>query len=206
MKDVIIEKDKHYKIINKPGQSKEPTFWRYHDPSHPRHKRYHKRFPRILENIVGPKLLDIGCGAGLTCYLASQRDDIKEIVGIDVQESVLKDAVKNVKSKKVEFHQGFAEELTFLKESFNTVTLTETLEHVYNVDKTLKEAHRVLVPGGTIIITCPFKGQTSELHVRSIDKKYLIPKVEKYFKVVEFDIVDYPHDTGPKGVFLIGKK
>ena len=43
------KRQKLKEIVNKEGQKKEQTFNRFHDPSHPRYKRYHKRFPMILE-------------------------------------------------------------------------------------------------------------------------------------------------------------
>ncbi len=131
------------KIVNTTGQKKEATFPRYNDSTHPRYERYHQRFSNILQNISGPKILDAGCGTGLTCFLASQRDDITEIHGVDLQKSVLKDAKKNIKSKKVTFHYGFVEELGFEDEYFNTVVLGETIEHVTSVSETLYEAQRV---------------------------------------------------------------
>lgn len=200
------KRDKLYETVNKPGQKKEATFSRYYDPDHPRHLRYHARFPMMIENILGPKLLDFGCGTGLLCHLLlKERDDIEEIHAVDLQEAILEEARENVKSDKVTFHNGFVEELKFEDEYFNTVVLGETLEHVYSVDKTLAESYRVLKPGGRVIITCPYKGKISKLHVRSISKSFMKEKVSKYFKITKLEVVNYP-GQGPKGVFCIGVK
>jgi len=199
------KRKKLYEIVNKKGQKKEQTFNRFNDPTHPRYKRYHKRFPLIVENIVGPKVLDAGCGTGLTCFLASKRDDIKEIHGVDLQKSILKEAKENVKSDKVKFYEGFVEDLKFDSEYFNTVVLSETLEHVSSVTETLEEAARVLIPKGVVVITCPYKGQISELHVRSVTKEFLISRVEKYFNIKKIEIITYP-GQGPKGIFCLGIK
>lgn len=199
------KKDKLYKIVNRPGQKREQTFQRFHNPEHPRYKRYHKRFPHILENVVGPKVLDAGCGTGLLFHLLLDRDDIKEMHGLDLQKAIIEEANENVKDSRVIFHQGFVEELNFENEYFNTVVLGETLEHVYSVDKTLSEAARVLKSAGRIIITCPYKGATSELHVRSIDRKFIRKFVEKYFSIEALEVIKYPGE-GPQGVFCLGIK
>jgi 2-polyprenyl-6-hydroxyphenyl methylase/3-demethylubiquinone-9 3-methyltransferase len=199
------KKEELKKIVNLPGQKKEGTFGRYHDPDHPRYERYHKRFPLILSEVVGPKILDAGCGTGLTCFLTSQRDDIEEIHGVDLQESVLAEAKNNVKSNKVIFHHGFVEDMNFEDNYFNTVVLGETIEHVTSVYETLSEAHRVLKPGGRVVITCPYRGQTSQLHVRSVTRKFLKKRVEKYFKIEKFEVIEYP-GPGPKGLFCVGVK
>lgn len=199
------DRQKLYETVNKPGQKREQTFERYHNPNHPRYQRYHKRFPMILENVIGPKLLDAGCGTGLSCYLLSENDNIKEIHGIDLQKVIIEEARNNVHNEKVTFHEGFVEELPFTDCYFDTVILGETLEHVYDVDKTLSEAHRVLRNQGKIIITCPYKGAKSELHVRSITKKFIKDSVEKYFSIENLEVIEYP-GQGPKGVFCIGIK
>ena len=199
------KKDELYKIVNRKGQKKEATFSRYHDPNHQRFARYHKRFPLILDSIIGPKVLDVGCGTGLTCFLASKLDYVKEIHGVDLQKVILEEAKQNVTSKKVTFHEGFGEELDFKDGDFNTVVMTETLEHVYSVDKALSEAHRVLKLGGKIVITCPYKGKINKLHVRSITQDFMKNHVKKYFKIEKFQIVTYP-GPGPQGIFCVGVK
>jgi SAM-dependent methyltransferase len=41
-------------------------------------------------------------------------------------------------------------------ESVDSILMTEVLEHVFNPAELLAEFHRVLRPGGSILITCPF--------------------------------------------------
>ena len=49
----------------------------------------------------------------------------------------------------------------FEKNSFDLVLTNSTLEHVVDVQKTLEEIHRILVPGGRLIVKVP--------HFRAID-------------------------------------
>jgi len=187
-----MNKSEHNKLINEPGQIKEQTFNRWTDKTHIKYEPDHIRFPLIMENITGPKILDVGCGSGLVCYLSSLRDDIKEIHGIDLQKSILEDARVNVKSDKVMFHQGSAEELPFEDCIFNTVVLTEVIEHVYDVDLLFSESNRVLIPGGQIVLSCPYKGKISDppfTHVRTISKTMVKTWAEKYFKIERLDII-----------------
>lgn len=200
-----IDKNKLYQVVNQKGQKIEPTFTRYFDQKHPRHDRYKERFAHMLEYIVGPKILDVGCGTGLTCYLTSQLDNIEEIHGLDLQLTALEVAKKNVSSKKVTFHHGFAEELKFDDNYFNTIFLTETLEHVADVEKVLKQCYRVLKKNFPIIISCPNNGDTSSIHVRSISRESLEPLIEKFFKIKTFEIIKYP-GPGPSGIFCVGVK
>lgn len=49
-----------------------------------------------------------------------------------------------------------AARLPFGDATFQTITLLEVLEHVTYPDLVLSEAHRVLVPGGTLLLSMPF--------------------------------------------------
>lgn len=44
----------------------------------------------------------------------------------------------------------------FENDRFDCVLATEVFEHLFNVDRILSELHRVMKPGGKLLITCPF--------------------------------------------------
>jgi len=201
----MISREKLNQRVNKKGQKADNSFTRWHDPNYKKYRRYHMRIPHMISAVVGPKVLDIGCGSGLNCYLCSFRNDINEIHGLDLQESVIKNARENVTSEKVTFHLGFAEDLNFMKKTFNTVIMGEVIEHVSDVDAVLKSSAQMLKPKGRVVITCPYKGRTGPLHVRSITKQYLVERVEKYFNITAFEIKTYP-GPGTKGIFCVGVK
>lgn len=202
-----MDKRELYNRVNREGQKKEPTTWRWHDPSHPRHERYKIRFKKIVDNVKGPKVLDVGCGGGLTPSLLKDREDIKEIHGVDLQKSILEDARKYVDSAKVTFHHGFAEEVDqlFEPETFDTVVATEVIEHVSSVDDTLKAISGVLKSDGRVILSCPINNRINELHVRSITEDFFNEYVTERFDIEEFEIIEYP-GRGPKGIFCVAKK
>ncbi len=200
-----MNKKRLYEIVNKKGQRKEPMFTRYWDKNFRKHDIDIVRVPFVVSNIVGPNVLDAGCGTGLFCHLASELDNVKEIHGVDLQHAVLEDAKANVKSDKVTFHHGYAEDLKFADEYFNTVLLTETLEHVASIEEALSEACRVLKITGRIVITCPHNGNKSELHINSISEKYLKTAVEKHFKIKKFNPM-LLGASSKKKLFCVGVK
>jgi len=183
-----MDKQELYELVNKPGQKVERSFQRYYNPKMSRHKMIKHRYDWMVNQIVGPIVLDVGCGTGLTCHLASKRDDIEEIHGVDLGAVILEQAKVNAPG--VEFHQGFAEEIPFEDNYFDTAVITETLEHVADVDKALLEAHRVLKPGGRLIVTVPYKGKKKGLHLRICNEETIIEPIKKYFSVKEQFIMD----------------
>lgn len=53
--------------------------------------------------------------------------------------------------------------LPFPDESFDSVLLTEVIEHVPDIDRTLREISRVLKPGGVLLLTWPFNYMMHEI-------------------------------------------
>lgn len=90
---------------------------------------------------------DLGCGsAPLYCIygeLASQ------IVCVDWPGSLHP-------GRHVDVWQDLNRPLVFADESFDLVLLSDVLEHIYSPKEFLREASRVLVPGGNIVIGVPF--------------------------------------------------
>lgn len=93
-------------------------------------------------------ILDIGCGFGefAVAYADEQID-----MGIDLNAKDLYYAAKTKKYKNLTLAD--ARDLPFLDNSYASIFSISTLEHIPNSDKVLKEAYRVLKPGGIIFLT-----------------------------------------------------
>jgi SAM-dependent methyltransferase len=96
-----------------------------------------------------PRILDLGCGFGdLLLYWTTRGIDT---LGIDLDERAV-DAAQKLGLQVV---RGKLEEQYFEAESFDVMVLNHSLEHLPSPLKTLKEAARIIRPGGTIYITVP---------------------------------------------------
>ncbi len=101
------------------------------------------------------KILDAGCGVGGTAiYLAKQTG--AHITGISITEDQIKHAKNNAEKNKVSslttFLQMNYEKTTFPSNSFNIIYGVESICYSYPKINFLKEAYRLLMPGGKLII------------------------------------------------------
>lgn len=100
------------------------------------------------------RVLDVACGEGYGSFLMKQWGAL-QVDAIDIDESTVKKAQHLFGSDNVRFHCHTAEELPFESYTFDLITSFETIEHLDNPEKFLKEIKRVLRPGGTILLSCP---------------------------------------------------
>ncbi|MBS3904323.1 MAG: bifunctional 2-polyprenyl-6-hydroxyphenol methylase/3-demethylubiquinol 3-O-methyltransferase UbiG [Simkania sp.] len=92
-------------------------------------------------------VLDIGCGAGLLTNDLAKRH-IRRVVGIDLSLGALKEAKEHDQTAQVLYKQANANALPFDNEEFDVVCAMDVLEHVEDPEMVIKEASRVLKPGG----------------------------------------------------------
>ncbi len=92
------------------------------------------------------KILDVGCGAGFLSNALAQKSF--SVTGVDLSPESLKVARKYDSTKTVQYLDGDATLLPFESGQFDVVTALDLLEHVENPEAVIKEAGRVLKPGG----------------------------------------------------------
>lgn len=105
--------------------------------------------------IKGKKVLDIGCWTGQFTNLIA--NETKETIGIDPGEKAIRFAKKSI--TKAIFLVGSMNELPFDNSYFDVITAFDVIEHLqkWTEKHCLKEAYRVLKPGGFLILSTPNK-------------------------------------------------
>ncbi|MEJ0024616.1 MAG: methyltransferase domain-containing protein [Rhizomicrobium sp.] len=100
------------------------------------------------------RLLDLGCGRKPYRPLFA---NVSEYVGVDVE-------VSGHETKRMEvdvYYDG--KTLPFPDDHFDGIFSSEVFEHVFNLPAILNELHRVLRPGGIMLITVPFAVEEHEV-------------------------------------------
>ena len=115
-------------------------------------------FSEIDEMFKGKTVLDVGCGAaGKTLFYASQ--GVEKIYGLEILEKYREEAdnlaAKLGLSHLFEFVCADATKLPFEDSVVDTVIMNDAFEHIPDPEKALKEALRVLKPGGRVYINFP---------------------------------------------------
>jgi len=94
------------------------------------------------------RILDLGCGPGACDLKAMKSLGSSALVGIDMSSDL------NNKDSDIYFVRSDIDDrgLPFLAESFDIVLLHNVIEHLHDPLRVLREAHRVLAPGGVLSI------------------------------------------------------
>lgn len=105
---------------------------------------------------LGDRVLDLGSGAGLLTVRAAKLAARGSVVGIDHSEGMLRQAREKAQaqgvSDRVALQQMDAEALTFEAGAFDAAVSLFVLAHLPNPDVALRELHRVLKPGGRLVV------------------------------------------------------
>lgn len=143
----------------------------------------------MIDQLIRPhlkadsRLLEIGCGAGNLLLQASVRGSYPVALDLAMQ------ALTFVRSRLREAQTGPAAPRGFLclqsvgellplaSESFECVLLSEVIEHLETPQISIKEAARVLRPGGRLLVTTPNYHSFWPLMERVVDLLNMAPKM-----------------------------
>jgi arsenite methyltransferase len=99
----------------------------------------------------GEAVLDIGSGPGfLAAEMAAEVGPDGSVHGVDPSESML--AIARRRETSVQYTTGDALALPYPDETFDVVVATQVYEYVADMPLALREAQRVLRPGGRLLV------------------------------------------------------
>ncbi len=96
-------------------------------------------------------ILDVACGLGETTAYLLKYYSARNITGINISKTQLETARANVPGSA--FLEMNAAELEFADCSFDNIICVEAAFHFYTREKFLREAYRVLKPGGCLVLS-----------------------------------------------------
>ena len=120
---------------------------------------YRRRTAEVCAAFLLPRLepgaavLDMGCGPGTITVGLARR--VRTVVGVDTSAEVVESARRRAREEGVDnasFELGSAYDLPFDDDSFDVVYAHQLMQHLSDPVRALREARRVLRPGGLVAV------------------------------------------------------
>jgi len=143
------------------------------------HRLWKKKFIQSLNPSKNKSLIDVACGTGdiANLYVKYTNQD-SQILCIDPNIKMInKGKKKLINYKNIKWKVSNAENLKVSSNSYDFYTISFGLRNTKNIDKSLKEAYRVLKKGGRFM--CLEFSKIENLNLDLMYKNYskLIPKI-----------------------------
>ena len=143
-------------------------------------KMHIERYIFASSHVKDKIVLDAACGTGYGSNMLLEAGADK-VYGIDKSQEAIDFATNNYKAK---YSVMDAERLEFPDEYFDVVVSFETIEHVPNVIRFMKELYRVLKKNGKLIISTPnYKGSINKnpYHISDLTKKDFLHLMDGFY-------------------------
>jgi len=99
----------------------------------------------------GLRVLDVGCGTGILLGQLRERMPDARFLGVDATSRMLAQARQRL-GRHVPLVEGSSEALPLSDRSVDAVVCTSALHYMTDAPRALCEMHRVLTPGGTLVL------------------------------------------------------
>ena len=119
-------------------------------------KSWRKKAINWLKPFQPQRMMDVATGTGDFAIQACRVLNPKELIGTDISEGMMNVGRQKVKDAGLEGRISFAKEdctaLTFPDKQFDAITVAFGVRNFEDLDKGLREMHRVLDTGGKLVI------------------------------------------------------
>lgn len=104
----------------------------------------------LIRQVSGTeRILDVGCGRGTLLSAFANR-------GFEVHGFELSEVAAAIPDKRAEVRfGGELSEARYPPDHFDLIVMWHVLEHLRHPDQTIQEIHRILKPGGTLVVAVP---------------------------------------------------
>ncbi len=117
---------------------------------------WRKRALSYLQKESPQQILDVATGTADVAIMATKMLKPAQVIGIDISNQMLDYGRVKIKNEGFEglisLETGDSEQLRFADNSFDAVTVAFGVRNFENLEKGLAEMHRVLRPGGRVVI------------------------------------------------------
>lgn len=159
-----------------------------------------KRLTATMSDRPNTKVIDFGCGTGFMIDL--MKDLFVEVHGVDITLDMMNRV--DVTSGNIYLHECLAEHTPFASNHFDFATAYSFMDHLFDYKDFLKEAYRVLKPGGIFYSDLnPNRDFIVAMdHVERGGTEGLSPIVEKEIKGALHNGACYEKNFGMNGKLL----
>lgn len=117
--------------------------------------RWRKKAIKLLKEIQPKVILDIATGTG-DFAIESLSLNPEKVIGVDISEGMLNVGREKLKKRKLDdritLQSGDSENLPFEDNMFDAIIVAFGVRNFENLEKGLAEMHRVLRPGGKVVV------------------------------------------------------
>ena len=156
---------------------------------HPMQRFWHRGKLVMIDQLIRPylspgsRLLEIGCGAGNLLLQATVAGSYPVALDLSMQALAFVQSRFREAQSSSEAPGGFTctqaigESLPFRENSFDCVLLSEVIEHLEEPQISIREAVRVLCPGGRLLVTTPNYRSFWPIMEWVVDRTNMTPKM-----------------------------
>jgi SAM-dependent methyltransferase len=161
-------------------------------------------------------VLEVGCGRGGGTSSVFTTHRPRSMIGVDLAGNAVAQARKHFGRPGLEFRQGDAEDLPFPEQSFDVVLNVESCHCYPDVPRFLEEVHRVLRPGGLLLLADVRHTDIDEATPGGLFSHEDVHQLRRYIARSPFEVVEEEDITanvrlalqldGPRRREVIGRR